>query len=382
MHAAACGSFTMQTTQPLVTRARAAAIAYAVAITTISAGCGSSSTASAAGSKPPTQPAATQAATARPSPSPSLPSDLAGVLAQLAEANHGGAIALVVSPEKTWRGASGKAGDGSPPEPTARFGIASDTKTFTATIVLQLVGEGRLALDDTVEKRLPGRVRDGERITIRQLLNHTSGIVQGMSGVLPSPDTQPGLRYEPGTTHSYSNTNYLILGLIAEELTGERLDDLVLDRIFRPLRLEDSSFGSASLETPESSLPPWLGTSIESQAYSGAGGIVSTADDLATFYRALLGGKLLAEAQLGEMLKTVDTDTDPLAGQGPGHGWAGLGIFRIELDCGMPWGHGGDYPSYSNQVLATRDGSKVVVVAQNVMGWPAASATAAKMFCL
>ena len=82
------------------------------------------------------------------------------------------------------------------------------------------------------------------------------------------------------------------------------------------------------------------------------------------------------------MLKTVDTGSEQLARQGPGHAWAGLGIFGIELDCGVPWGHGGDYPAYSNQVLVSRDGSKVVIVAQNVMGWPRASATAAEMYCL
>jgi len=292
------------------------------------------------------------------------------------------AIALVETPVKTWRGAIGKAGDGRPAAPTARFGIASTTKTFTATVVLQLVGEGRLTLDDSVEKRLPGRVRDGGRITIRQLLNHTSGIAQGMSGVLPAPDRQRALVSEPGTTHSYSNTNYLILGLLAEELTGESLDGLVRDRIFGPLRLEESSFGSASLGLPEASPPQWLGSSIESHAYSGAGGVVSTAGDLATFYRALLGGEVLAQAQLDEMLRTVDTGTDSIAGRGTGHAWAGLGIFEIELDCGRAWGHGGDYPGYSNQVLVSRDGSKVVIVAQNVMGWPRANATAAEMYCL
>jgi D-alanyl-D-alanine carboxypeptidase len=294
------------------------------------------------------------------------------------------AIALVETPGKTWRGAIGKAGDGRPAEPTARFGIASTTKTFTATVVLQLVGEGKLTLDDTVDRRLPGQVRDGGRITIRHLLNHTSGIPQGMSGVLPAPDRQPPLVSEPGTTHSYSNTNYLILGLVAEELTGESLDSLVLDRIFRPLRLDDSSFGSASLGVPGTNPPQWLGSSIESHSYWGAGGIVSTADDLATFYRALLGGELLAKVQLDEMLRTVDTGTDSLAQLGSGHAWAGLGIFDIELDCGPAWGHGGDtaLPPYSNQVLVSRDGSKVVIVAQNVMGWPGANATAAEMYCL
>src|SRR5215216_1402889 len=124
----------MQTTQKLVRRAGAAAVIAWAATTIATAGCGGSSTATAVGSQLPTQLAPTSTPTA--SPRPSLPSDLDRLLAKLAESSHAGAIARVASPEKTWRGAAGQAGDGNPPEPTARFGIASDTKTFTATIVL------------------------------------------------------------------------------------------------------------------------------------------------------------------------------------------------------------------------------------------------------
>jgi D-alanyl-D-alanine carboxypeptidase len=366
---------------------RAVAIACAVAVEVVASGCGVSGFASPSGDplrQSAVHPTATSDANAAQRP------DLQRALVQLASANDSGAIALVESPQETWRGASGLASSDRPAAPGDRFGIASTTKTFVATIVLQLVGEGRLSLDDSVERWLPGLVREGKRITIRQLLNHTSGI--GMSyalGPLACPsrcfDSQQPLLSEPGTQHHYSNANFVILGLIVERLTGQSLDVTVRDRIFGPLGLRDSSFGSASPARAAGDLPPWLGADadVPTGAVSGAGGIVSTPADVSTFFRALLGGELLDEDQLSEMLRTVDTSGEPLAAQGAENSsGAGLGIFRLDLDCGSTWGHGGDMPGYSNQVVASRDGSKVVVVAQNTTGWPSANATALEMFCL
>jgi D-alanyl-D-alanine carboxypeptidase len=313
---------------------------------------------------------------------PTAQPTLEGALLELVGGRDISAVALVQSPERTWRGASGTAADGAPTDPGDLFEIASTTKTFVATVVLQLVGEGRLALDDSVERRLPGRVRDGDRITIRQLMNHTSGIGMGFD-LLPI-DRQGALQMQPGTEHHYSNVNYIILGLIVERLTGHPLDAVVLDRIFRPLGLKDSLYGSASLRTNRDGLPPWLGAgrAIWGGRVAGSGGIVSTAADLARFFRALLAGDLLKERELSEMQRTVDTSTDPLAGQSAAPARAGLGIFEIKLPCGSTWGHGGDTGGYSNQVLASPDGTKVVVVAQNTQGWPAANRTAAEMYCL
>jgi D-alanyl-D-alanine carboxypeptidase len=317
--------------------------------------------------------------TTTPDPSPVQRADFQQALVELVPGESNGAIALVEAPEGTWRGATGRSSGDRPAEPGDRYGIGSTTKTFVATVVLQLVGEGRLFLDDTVEKWLPGQVNEGDRITIRQLLNHTSGIAMGFG--LPPPDSQRPLLAEPGTEHHYSNTNYEILGLIVEGLTGSSLDVVVLDRIFRPLRLEDSSYGSVSLGN-EADLPAWLGAKEEgSGPVSGSGGIASTAADQATFFRALVSGELLDEAELSEMLRTVDTGTDPLATAPPVPARAGLGIFEFKLPCGSAWGHAGDYPSYSNQVLVARDASKVVVVAQNKSGWPRAQATAVEMYC-
>jgi D-alanyl-D-alanine carboxypeptidase len=271
-----------------------------------------------------------------------------------------------------WRGASGYAEGNRRAEPEDRFGIASTTKPFIATVVLQLVGEGRLSLQDTAERRLPGRLREGRRITVRQLLNHTSGLPPDVSFVLPPRNAQQPLLYRPGTAHTYSNLNYVVLGLIVEKVTGHRLNQVVLDRILRPLRLGDTSYGTAALRPHSHPTPAWLGVPEESTGPgSGNTGIVSTTDDLARFFRGLLGGELLRPDQLAEMKQTVDA----------GSVRAGLGLFRFHLSCGSPWGHGGDEPAYSNQVLASDVGSKIVVVAQNTLGWQSARATAEEMYC-
>jgi D-alanyl-D-alanine carboxypeptidase len=369
------GGDQMRTENVLAVRlaARASAtVVEAVAILAV-VGCGAFGLASPVVSP---QPPPTVDSTQTPAVSASAKSDLERALLDLVSGSGQAALAVVESSGQSWRWAIGEASDG-PAQPNARFEIASTTKSFTATVVLQLVGEGRLSLDDSLENVLPGRIEEGGQITIRQLLNHTSGIEGGMYF-----GSQGSVQSTPGTKFSYSNTNYFILGEIVEELTGQPLNVVVGDRIFRPLGLKESSFGSSSLGTPAESLPPWLGGAVSGNVYDGAGGIVSTADDLATFYRALVRGKLVREAQLADMLQTVETNSDPLAARGAGVTRAGLGIFSIELDCGTPWGHGGDLPGYSNQVLVSRDGAKVVIVAQNTTGWPSASATAAEMYCL
>jgi D-alanyl-D-alanine carboxypeptidase len=299
--------------------------------------------------------------------------DLQQTLRKLAEEQHSGAVALVVTSKGTWQGASGYAAGKRRTDSEDRFGIASTTKTFVATVVLQLVGEGRLSLDDSVERWLPGRLREGRRITIRQLMNHTSGLPQDVSFALAPRNAQQPLLFPPGTAHSYSNLNYVVLGLIVEKATGMRLDRVVRDRIFRPLGLEDSSYGTAALRPHAGRMPAWLGSPEEpSGPVNGAGGIVSTAADLARFFRALVSGELLGEDLLAEMTQAVDAGTEAQAG---------LGIFQINTPCGSPWGHGGDDLAYSNQVLASQDGQTIVVVAQNTTGWPSVEEKAEEMYC-
>jgi D-alanyl-D-alanine carboxypeptidase len=296
-----------------------------------------------------------------------------------------GIIALVKNRSRTWRGASGLADLQAKVamRPNLHFRIASVTKSFTAALVLQLVGEGKLQLDDPVERWLPGTVPNGENITLLQLLSHTSGIrdfddPQGLMGpkeVIAGPLSQPPL-FAPGSAWSYSNTNYILLGLIVESSTGSTFAEQLRRRILTPLKLRRTTFEKSPADTAIT--PPYahgydLGSSSRLRnvtAFKGhwaSGGVVSTVDDLARFYAALLGGRLLRRELLSQMLVTLPTANsanDPNGPWGPGVRY-GLGIHARQMSCGTAWGHWGDLPGYHTAVLSTKNGSRVAILAAN-----------------
>ncbi|RLV75826.1 serine hydrolase domain-containing protein [Streptomyces rapamycinicus] len=287
------------------------------------------------------------------------------------------------------RAGTAERGTGRPMPQNGRFRIGSTTKTFTATVVLQLVGEGRMSLEDTVEQWLPGVVRgngnDGGRITVRQLLQHTSGIPD-VKPDIPALNSADGYRAErfrtytaeklvrlamrhppnfpPGTDWSYSNTNYILAAMIIHEVTGRSWAQEVNDRIIRPLGLRDTStpgtfpailgphaHGYAAFSTDTSIDVTTLNPSMA----VGSGSIISTAHDLNRFYTALLGGRLLAPAQLDEM-----TTTKPAPELGVRYG---LGLGEIPLSCGGSYfGHLGELLGYHAWGGATRDGTRTAVV--------------------
>jgi D-alanyl-D-alanine carboxypeptidase len=281
-------------------------------------------------------------------------------LKKLADRVSGAAVAIVVTPEGTWKGAAGWADSQAKrrARPDDRFAIESTTKTFVATIVLQLVGERRLDLHDTVQHWLPGLFPARPSITIRQLLNHSSGVPSDF-GFSEAPLVRvkriaaQGLLFKPGTSSAYSNSDFVLLGLIVEKVTGRTLDQVVTSRIIRRLHLRSTSYGTAKAQR----MTPWLGQ-VESfgRPVSGDGGIISTVEDVATFFRALLGGKLLPQRQLAEMTRTIASPDPDLR--------YGLGIFRYRQPCGFAWGHGG-IASYQDDVHVARDGTKAAVWALN-----------------
>jgi D-alanyl-D-alanine carboxypeptidase len=272
-----------------------------------------------------------------------------------------GASALVRDGNRTTRLTSGY-GDAEKKTPICasdRCRIGSVTKTFVATVALQLVGEGRLALGDTVERWLPGLVPNGNNITVRELLNHTSGLFdvtndQGFIARVLWKRTEAWTPrklvriatahkplFDPGATWSYSNTGYMLLGLIVEAASGNPIETELDRRIFRPLRLRATSFASSPHITMtyahgylplDGSRPRDASVFSQSSAWA-AGAIVSTADDLATFYRALVRGRLLRPRLLRAMETTVPVAEDPHGGG------SGLGLFETGLSCGRVWGH-------------------------------------------
>jgi len=256
--------------------------------------------------------ATASAAHQRPAPRPTLQHALDAVVS----AGAPGAIALVRNGRHSLRLVSGyenvatrrriRAGD--------RFRVGSVTKTFVATVVLQLAGEGRLALDDTVERWLAGIVPNGDRITVRQLLNHTSGLadyaddafvrrVLDDRGKLWAPRElialgtgRPPL-FTPGAGFAYLSTGYIALGLIVEAASGQPLAAELRRRIFAPLHLRATSLDAkpriagayAHGYTRYHGGRRPLDISAIGQSFDwAAGAIVSTTDDLARFYRALL----------------------------------------------------------------------------------------------
>jgi D-alanyl-D-alanine carboxypeptidase len=272
--------------------------------------------------------------------------------------------------------------------PQARFRVGSVTKTFVATVVLQLAGQGKLRLDEPIEQKLPGLLSLGSRITVRELLNHTSGLFDYATVVEPPiggerhriytprelvaiAEQHPPL-FPPGTSWAYSNTNYIVAGMLIEAVTHHRLDQELEYRIFAPLKLRDTSFpvATGSIEgyyahgyiSPDS-FPALRGrpfdiTGLNSSIAGAAGGVISTATDLSRFYRELLTGKLLNPDLLRQMKTTVAQDP-----ANPNHFRYGLGIERVEYPCGAEWGHGGSIFGYKNGVYWNERTGRTVVVA-------------------
>ncbi len=283
--------------------------------------------------------------------------------------------------------------------PTDRFRIGSVTKTFVASVVLQLVGEGTLGLGDTVEHWLPGVVPRGREITIRELLNHTSGVpdyfedanvaksIEGHPRLVIPPRTLVAhavshpLKFKPGSEWGYSNTNYQLLGLIIEKATGNSVGAELSRRIFKPLDLTHTTFADPHGRPVD---PEVHGYEFENgrprdvthTTLGGrwaSGGIVSNTDDVAHFFSALLGGKLLPSAQLRAM-KTIT----------PAAAFIGLGIFQARVPCQRAWSHDGSVPGYLTRVYANSDGTRVVVAATNGESNPAVGAldvVAGDAFC-
>jgi D-alanyl-D-alanine carboxypeptidase len=270
------------------------------------------------------------------------------------------------------------------------FRVGSITKTFVATVVLQLVAEGVVRLDDSVEQWLPGLVPNGHAITLRQLLNHTSGIynytddpellrafarnrleVWTPAALVALATRHPPL-FTPGARWSYSNTGYILLGLVIERATGTTVAEQLRRRIFEPLALTRTSlpdaptlappFASGYLLSGNGLIATPRGRPADITLWSpswawAAGALVSTASDLARFYGALLGGQLLAPAQLEAMRTTVAV--------GVGRETYGLGLTVVPLTCGEAWGHGGAVFGYTALAFGSRDGSRQAVVLVN-----------------
>jgi D-alanyl-D-alanine carboxypeptidase len=298
----------------------------------------------------------------------------------VARANAPGGVLLVQTPARTWQRALGlaqlahsythAAGEHRVAMPvTGRFRIDSITKTFTAALVLQLVAEGRLSLDDTVEKWLPGRLAEGagRQITVRDLLQHRSGLQDpglafGASIVVARP---------PGTFY-YANANYALLGEIVAAATGSTYEQELEARIIRPLGLVATEVAQGPITPPGlvhgySPQPVVSGglrldeTSWVDPTAPPAGGIVSDAADVATFAQALFAGRVVP----ADLVRLMQTPM-PLDGfDGRGYTAYGAGLMRFPSPCGDAWGHRGHGPGFMSYALSTADGGRTAVLLLN-----------------
>ncbi|MFE7594325.1 serine hydrolase domain-containing protein [Kitasatospora sp. NPDC057512] len=362
--------------------------------------------------------AATASPTASPAASPTALDTTASATARpgpldresLAETLHSlpagvtGALVRVGGRDARWRGTSGE-----DVPANARFRIGSVTKVFTATVLLQLAGEGRVDLDGTVQQYLPGLLPAGyPPVTVRQLLNHTSGLPGG--GGMTSGDgstawfaahkatsyspqqvvadmvAQP-MGFAPGTAQQYNGNNYFVAALVIEKVTGDDYADQVRRRITGPLGLHatyvpaaddltirgphatgyvdvrNADGSTARVDVTEQSPYPWA-----------EGGMISSAADLERFFEALYRGRLLPPAQQAEAFAVPDLPNDHNKnceiGPTAGHAcYSTAGLLRTVLPNGTEvWGKNGSRPGYTTGVFATRDFSRSVVVGLNPTG--------------
>jgi CubicO group peptidase (beta-lactamase class C family) len=263
-----------------------------------------------------------------------------------------------------------------PNEPAAKFRLGSLTKQFTATLVLLLQQDGKLNINDPVSKYLPDSPKTWEKITLANLLGHTSGIpnftglkefgVWKMSPHTPEEELaffrDKPLDFEPGSQFAYSNSNFEVLGAVIEKVSGRKYGDLLRERIFDPLGMTDTGLDSDELILPKRAqgyMPGAKGIVLarsESMTVPwAAGSIYSTTGDLLKWEHALFGGKVLT----ADSLKLMTT---------PGKGDYGLGVFVANKDGLKVIEHGGGIEGFNTNLMYAPDRRIAVVVLSNVNG--------------
>jgi D-alanyl-D-alanine carboxypeptidase len=312
-----------------------------------------------------------------------------------------GASAYVAGPRGVWQGSAGVANvaTGERMKPDARIRLESVSKLWTATVVMRLVAEGRLSLDDTVERWLPGLLPYGKRINVRELLDHTSGMVDTndvtrdpngylrqvrdpalrarMLAVARRLEENPGyefsprlwvelaaalpLEFQPGLTYHYSNVGYMVAGLVAERAGGADLKTLTRKEILEPLKLKSAAYDPKAAITGEHAHGYRVAKTGEltdattwTEGLGANGGIVSDAADEAAFLQAVMRGKLLDRSSLAALKRAPSFSSYAL----------GIGIDH-SVCAGAVYGHNGGGEGFETNVFVSGDGSRVAVLLLN-----------------
>lgn len=269
--------------------------------------------------------------------------------------------------------------------------IASVSKAYSGAVGLALVDDGILALDDTIAERLPWLPAEWGSVTLGQVMSHTGGLpsftkdpgylqyfadhlqdtditLEDLIGFVADPPPDP-LRFPPGTAYEYSNTDNLVIALMAEAATGRTYHQLLVDEVFEPLGLQQTDLRNDSV-LPGPKIHGYQTRPLEdlteccSMAFvSASGGIYSTPHELTRFVRGYVRGDLFGRATRSAQFDFVpDGSSEP---PGPGKNSAGLGLFRYRTTCGTVFGHTGNFPGYTQFTAATKNGRRSVTVSVN-----------------
>uniref|UniRef100_UPI0034DFC6C7 serine hydrolase domain-containing protein n=1 Tax=Streptomyces flavofungini TaxID=68200 RepID=UPI0034DFC6C7 len=299
-----------------------------------------------------------------------------------------GAIAVLKrgSRVEVLRAGTAETGTGRPVAVTDHMRIASTAKAYSGAVALRLVGRGKLRLDDTIGKVLPRLPRAWHRVTLRQLLNHTSGLPdfsadrQFLALVTENPRRRFDSRrlldfvadeppvFRPGSRYAYSNSDNIAVALMAEAATGRRYEHLLDRLVYRPWHLRGTSLPQGH-RMPEPYLhgydvtppdpPEDVSEVLSASGVWASGGIISTPEDMTAFIRGYAGGKLIPGRVRDQQRTWVNGASEPA---GPGRNKAGLAIFRYATRCGVVLGHTGNFPGYTQLIAATPDGSRSLAV--------------------
>jgi D-alanyl-D-alanine carboxypeptidase len=312
--------------------------------------------------------------------------ELRSILQELVRMPGGppGAIVVLRHGDRTkiYRAGAADLDTGLRPRPDDHMRIASVSKAFSGAVALSLVDLKKLSLDDTIGERLPQLPAAWGDVTLRHLLNHTSGLPDYTESprfreeltadprrrfdsrrLLDYVADDP-LRFPPGSQYRYSNSDSIAVALMAEAVSGRSYENLLKSVVFNRLHLRSTSLPQHYLlprpflhgyefEPPD---PPGdVSTAFGASGVWASGGIVSTPNDLTAFIRAYAGGKLISPKTRAQQLRFVDGSSEPA---GPGRNEAGLAIFRYTTRCGVVLGHTGNFFGYTQLAVATPDGRR------------------------
>jgi D-alanyl-D-alanine carboxypeptidase len=287
-----------------------------------------------------------------------------------------------------WRG-KGNVRTNTAPKMRRPIRIASVAKAYSGAVALSLVDRGKLKLSDTIGHLLPGLLPKAGKVDLGQLLQHTSGLADYIKdeaflkklGADPAQYMTPRrilsfvkdkeLKFRPGSRYKYSDSDNLVIGLMAEKVTGASYEKLLRRVIGRRIKMQRTSMPrTIAMPTPflhgynveKGQSPQDISEFLNPALAWASGGIVSTLPDLSRFFRGYVGGKLFGGQVIRAQRDWISGSSQP---PGPGVNSAGMGLYRYRSKCGTVYGHTGSFPGYRIFAASSADGSRSIAYVAN-----------------